>query len=263
MENAEIKFNWQNLYSNIPQMVLDKILFQNDCFDRIGPIKLPLRVFNDESPTTFILYYFGFYQSGENYFLLTQQESLKFANPVLRVSSNCNWAFDLSSMRCDCKWELEYSKKVISEELNKDGLIIFALDQHGKSIPGSIRGHALLYALGQIQAQDLVYGAYIKNGFKLDYRNYDEVIVIIKSLGIKKMRLLSNNPEKIEAFVNSGFEVERIPIEKPYEQNDAEELGVKKIKLGHHLNLESFDKNDIRIYGLDPNDVFNGNGNNH
>ncbi|MCX6223055.1 MAG: hypothetical protein NTZ69_18970 [Bacteroidia bacterium] len=257
------KTKWTELYSQIPEEILNKILLRTDTFDRIGPIELPLRIFfkENQEPTKFILYYYGFYKSGENYFLLTQKESLMFDNPIVRVSSNCNWAFDLRSMRCDCEWELEYAKKVVSEESDQDGLIIFALDQHGKSITGGIRGHALIYALGQIQKQDLVYAAYKDNGFRIDYREYDEVISILKSLNINKMRFLSNNPEKIEAFTKSGFGVTRVPIEKPYDKNDSEELGVKKIKLGHHLNLENFNREDISIYGLDPSKVFNGNGN--
>ncbi len=253
---------WAELYSQIPKEVLDKILCRTELYDRIGPIELPLRIFFQEvqEPVKFILYYFGFYESGENYFLLTQKESLKFDNPIVRVSSNCNWAFDLRSMRCDCEWELEYAKKMVSEEPEQDGLIIFALDQHGKSIPGKIRGHALLYALGQIQKQDLVYGAYLKNGFDIDYRNYNEVCNILKSLNITKMRLLTNNPDKIKAFQQCGYEVTRLPIEKPYSRHDSEELGVKKIKLGHHLELGNFNRDDISIYDLDPNKVFNESG---
>jgi len=254
---SDKKQQWSELYSQIPVDVLNKILLRTDKFDRIGPIELPLTIFHDKkNPVKFILYYFGFYESGENYFLLTQNELLNFNNPVTRISSNCNWAFDFGSMRCDCQWELEYSKKIVSETPDQNGLIIFCLDQHGKSIPGGVRGHALLYALGQIQKQDLVYGAYKLNGFKLDYRNYIEVQTILKSLKINDMRLLTNNPEKVSALKESGFGVERLSIEKPYEQHDAEELGVKKMKLGHYLNLENFNKNDIELYGLDPDKVF-------
>ena len=253
------KLAWSALYESIPPHILSQILLRTEQFDRIGPIELPLRILfrEQQEPTLFTLFYFGFYESGENYFLLTQNNSLKFNNPIVRVSSNCNWAFDLGSMRCDCEWELEYSKEIISKEPERDGLIIFALDQHGKAIPGKTRGHALLYALGQAQRQDLVYSAYVKNGFNLDYRNYDEVITILESLGINKMRLLSNNPEKISAFSDHGFQVTRLPIEKPYDRYDSEELGVKKFKLGHHLNLENFKKEDVGLYGLDPKKVFN------
>jgi GTP cyclohydrolase II len=254
-KGANVKEQWGALYKNVPPQALERVLVRGDDFDRIGPIELPMLT-PQHGVVHFTLYYFGFYESGESYFLITRSKDLQFTNPLVRVSSNCNWAFDLDSVRCECNWELQHAKAKLAVEPDADGLIIFALDQHGKSIPGGTRGHALIYALGQAQGQDLVREAYINNGFALDYRKYDDVNAILRAVGVRRMRLMTNNPERIEYFRAQGFETERESVEKPYEPHDAEELGVKKEKLGHMLDLPSFHKEDVRLYGLDPTRVF-------
>ncbi len=247
--------DWQPLYTLVPDGLVDKVLLRTETYDRIGPITLPLLT-KDKGVLDFTVYYYGFFSSGEEYFLVTRSKELEYTFPLVRISSNCNWAFDLGSVRCDCDWELQYAKTKIAEEENDDGFIIFAIDQHGKSIPGGTRGHALIYALGQAQGQDLVRDAYILNGFELDYRQYDDICVILRHLGIKRMRLLTNNPDRIDYLSRNGFEVHRQPIEKPYEKYDSEELGVKRDRLSHYLILDRFRHDDVRIYGLDPDRVF-------
>src|SRR5215213_9984644 len=246
--NAERRrHEWSELYSTAPAAALGMVLHRSEHYDRIGPIRLPLRT-EGRGIVEFTLYYYGFYASGQSYFMLTPSHGLAFGNPVVRISSNCNWAFDLNSIRCECDWEFQTAKAAIADLPDSDGLIIFALDQHGKSIPGGTRGHALIYALGQAQQQDLVHDAYVKNGFALDYRSYDDVCSILRALGVGRMRLLTNNPERIEYFHEQGFQPERMSIEKPYERHDSEELGVKREKLNHLLELPDFDPAHIRVY---------------
>lgn len=250
------KWRWTSLYSHIPKEIRGKILLRTANFDRVGPITLPLSVEGGKNISDFTIYYFGIYESKQNYFLLTRNSELEFKNPVVRISSNCIWAFAFDSQRCDCNWEFEFSKNQLCNLENNDGLIIFAEGHHGKSITGGVRGHSLIYAAGQHQNEDLVNGAYIKNGFKIDYRNYDDIITILKFLRIDKLKLLTNNPERTSILRENGFEVLQVPIEKPYTQFDSEELGVKKIILKHKLNLMDFKEDDIKIYGLDSEKVF-------
>lgn len=249
------KKEWERLYSTVDDGVVQEVLLRTETHDRIGPITLPLRTVG-RGVLDYTIYYYGFYATGNSYFLITRSAELVFTSPLLRISSNCNWAFDFDSVRCECDWEFQYAKTRISEQLNNDGLIIFAVDQHGKSVPGGTRGHALLYAIGQAQRQDLVYNAYIKNGFEIDYRTYDEIFVILRAVGINQLRLLTNNPERVESFIQHGFNTEREAIEKPYERYDSEELGIKREKLHHYLTLDKFSRDDIRIYGLDPERTF-------
>jgi 3,4-dihydroxy 2-butanone 4-phosphate synthase / GTP cyclohydrolase II len=139
---------------------------------------------------------------------------------------------------------------MLSSSKSKDFMIFFAVDDHGKGIEGGLRGHALLYALGQVLKQELVFDAYEKNGFQHEYRNYQEIKEILDSLGISQMRLLTNNPERTKFFRDQGYHVKQLSIEKPYDPYLSEELGMKKAKLGHDLSLHGFSKRDIEIYGL-------------
>jgi GTP cyclohydrolase II len=249
------KKDWEHLYSIVGDSAVQEVLLRTETYDRIGPITLPLRTVG-RGILDYTVYYYGFYATGNSYFLITRSSELVFNFPLLRVSSNCNWAFDFDSVRCECDWEFQHAKAKVSEQANDDGLIIFAVDQHGKSVPGGTRGHALIYALGQAQRQDLVYDAYAKNGFEVDYRSYDEIFVILRAVGIDRIRLLTNNPERVEIFAQHGFNIQREAIEKPYEVYDSEELGVKRERLHHYLTLDRFSRDDIRIYGLDPERAF-------
>lgn len=243
-----------NLYRHIPKNIKEEVLLRTKYFDRIGPIKIPSEIITTVVDLT--LFYYVCYTSKNEYFLITKNKELKFNNPFLRVSSNCFYGFITNSKRCDCQWQLNYALDLLQNQSDNDFLIIFAIDDHGKAIDGGLRGHALLYALGQELKQELVFDAYNKNGFKEDYRNYDDIDLVLKSLLIDKFRLLTNNPERTNFFVKKGYTVEQFPIEKPYDKYLSEELGIKKEKLGHKLNLEGFTKKDIEIYGLSE-DSFN------
>jgi len=204
------KLKWSSLYNHLSKDVRSKILLRTKYFDRIGPIDLPLGIGNEELISQFIIFYFGFYESKQNYFLLTRNTELSFDNPLVRISSNCIWAFTFDSKRCDCNWEFEFSKNQLSQLNSNDGLIIFAEGHHGKSIEGGIRGHSVIYAAGQSQKEDLVNGAYVTNGFKTEYRSYDDIIKILNFLKISKLKLLTNNPERVSVLTENGFEVERV-----------------------------------------------------
>lgn len=242
------------LYNHIPQRIKKDILVRTDDFDRIGPITIPSEI--NSNIVELILFYYTFYESKNDYFLITKNSDLNFENPFLRISSNCFYAYTVNSRRCDCKWQLDYSLKLLQEQTDNNFLIIFAVDDHGKGIDGGLRGHALLYALGQKLKQELIFDAYERNGFNSEYRNYVDIHLILKSLSVKKIKLLTNNPLRVTFFRNEGYMVEQITIEKPYDKYLSEELGMKKEKLGHNLVLDGFEKKDIGIYGLSE-DSFN------
>lgn len=247
---------WAWLYNNRPERLKKVALRKSATLERLGPIALPLEIKGRSEPVEFSAFYFGSYDTGDHYIVLSPG-AWNLSNPLLRISSNCIWAFALGSVRCDCRWEFEEAKRLATEEPSHNAVLIFAASQHGKGVPGGIRGHALVYAFGQAANQDLVYGAYETNGFALDYRSYADVGRILRDLGIDAVRLLTNNPDRVEALAREGLVVERVPLEKPYLPWDSEELGVKKTRLGHMLDLPGFVHSDVRRYGLDPNQVFN------
>ena len=246
--NSSQKKKLGKLYIRIPKDSRKRILQRTEHFDRIGPIKLPCEVHSDV--IELIMYYFICYESGNEYFLITKNSSLKFNNPFLRISSNCFYGYIVNSKRCDCKWQFNASLEMMQNQPDNDFLVIFAVNDHGKAIEGGLRGHALLYALGQDLKQELISDAYKKNGFIEDERDYNDIHLILKSLSISSFRLLTNNPERVSFFLSHNYLVEQHSIEKPYDIYLSEELGMKREKLGHSLKLNGFNKKDIEVYGL-------------
>lgn len=249
------RWKWSGLYRGRPATV-GSVVKRTKGFEQIGPIHLPLEVKGRPEPIDFAAYYFGSYDTGDDYLVLSPGSWSISPNPLVRISSNCIWAFALASVRCDCRWEFEEAKRLAVDEAGHNALLIFAASQHGKSVPGGVRGHALIYSLGQAARQELVHDAYARNGFEVDYRSYGDIATILRQCGARSIRLLTNSPDRVRALEREGFEVDRVPLEKPYRAWDAEELGVKKVRLGHLLNLDGFDETHVRRYGLDPVDVF-------
>src|SRR5690349_1652178 len=112
--------DWERLYAIVPDGAVQKVLLRTNTHDRIGPIRLPLRTIN-KGVLDFTVYYYGFHATGDSYFLITRAIDLSFTFPLVRISSNCNWAFDFDSVRCECDWEFQYAKAKISEQPSNDG----------------------------------------------------------------------------------------------------------------------------------------------
>ncbi len=151
------------------------------------------------------------------------------AAPLVRVHSSCFTGDVLDSLRCDCGDQLHMAMRMINEE--GTGAVIY-LPQEG-------RGIGLLAKLKAYQLQDQGYDTVEANhklGFKADSRDYGVGLQILKDLGLSSVRLLTNNPQKINAF--PGFDlkvVEQIPIIAPPEKQREFYLATKRDKLGHTL----------------------------
>lgn len=150
---------------------------------------------------------------------------------IVRIHSECITGDLFGSKRCDCGEQLDESLQTIG----KHGGIVIYLRQEGRGI--GIINKLKAYNL-QDQGLDTV-DANTHLGFEPDERTYEIAFEILKDLGVKKIRLLTNNPEKISAFEQSDIEiVERLPIEiKPGEQN-RRYLETKKTVMGHMLKLK-------------------------
>ncbi len=148
---------------------------------------------------------------------------------VVRVHSECFTGDLLHSQRCDCGPQLDKSLEVISKE---KGVLIY-LRQEG-------RGIGLINKLKAYNLQDEGLNTVDANhqlGFETDERTYEIATLILKDLGIRRIKLLTNNPEKVNSLVEQGIEiVDRIPIMiEPNIENEAY-LQVKRDVMGHLLD---------------------------
>jgi len=152
----------------------------------------------------------------------------KFANqiPLVRVHSECITGDVFGSCRCDCGAQLQRSLALIAEE----GGVLVYLRQEGRGIGLSNKIKA--YAL-QEQGYDTV-DANLKLGLPADNRDYAIAYQIIKYLGIDVLRMLTNNPKKIEAMEKYGLTVsERVPLTITPTDANRDYLATKQQKLGH------------------------------
>jgi GTP cyclohydrolase II len=149
--------------------------------------------------------------------------------PLVRVHSQCLTGDVLASLRCDCRAQLELSLKKIAEA--PSGVLLY-LPQEG-------RGIGLMNKLRAYELQDGgmdTVEANVSLGFAADAREYDFPAQILKKLGAKKIRLLSNNPDKVKQLESAGVRVvERVPCQPRISKISRRYLQTKKSKMGHLL----------------------------
>ena len=149
--------------------------------------------------------------------------------PLVRVHSSCFTGDVLDSLRCDCGDQLHMAMRMIHAE--GTGAVVY-LPQEGRGI--GLTAKLKAYQL-QDQGLDTVEANH-KLGFKSDTRDYGIGLQILKDLGLTSVRLLTNNPQKVNAF--PGFDltlVEQVPIIAPPEKQREQYLATKRDKMGHTL----------------------------
>jgi GTP cyclohydrolase II len=149
--------------------------------------------------------------------------------PLVRVHSQCLTGDVFTSQRCDCRAQLEFSLQKIAKE--PSGVLLY-LPQEG-------RGIGLLNKLKAYELQDGgldTVEANRKLGFAADSRDYEFAAEALKALGVREVRLLSNNPDKVAQLEKAGVRViERIPCRPRTSRHSQAYLRTKKRKLGHLL----------------------------
>lgn len=154
------------------------------------------------------------------------------AEPVLvRVHSECLTGDSLGSKKCDCGEQYDAAMKMIAKEGR--GILLY-MKQEGRGI--GLLNKLKAYAL-QDEGLDTV-EANLALGFAPDLREYKSSADMLKNLGVEKIKLITNNPEKIDGLRESGINVvQRIPVEMPVNKNDEFYLKIKKEKMNHLLNI--------------------------
>jgi len=151
------------------------------------------------------------------------------AAPLVRLHSSCFTGDLLDSLRCDCGDQLHMALDMIGRE--GSGVLVY-LPQEGRGIGlvEKIRAYEL-----QDKGLDTV-EANLALGFKADSRDYGVGIQLLKDLGLRSVRLLTNNPKKTDAFIYGGFDLEvvdQVPILPPVHEFNERYLATKREKLGH------------------------------
>ncbi len=196
--------------------------------------KLVFRITEAELPTrhgNFKIYAYGVKYENQNPLVLVMGDPTKVAAPLVRIHSSCFTGDLLDSLRCDCGDQLHLAMDMISQE--GAGVLVY-LPQEG-------RGIGLLDKLKAYNLQDRgldTVEANLALGFKADVRDYGIGIQLLKDLGLSKVRLLTNNPKKTDAFIYGGFDLEvvdQVPILPPVHEHNARYLATKRDKLGHRL----------------------------
>jgi len=165
------------------------------------------------------------FKEGEKEHLVIYKENLEVI-PIVRVHSECLTGDAIGSLKCDCRDQLEYALK-LAEETN--GMVIY-LRQEGRNI-------GLLNKINAYALQDKGANTVEANhqlGFAADERTYEIVTYILNHFKIDKIKLLTNNPHKINSISDIEI-VERVPIIMDSNKFNEDYLDVKKDEMGHLL----------------------------
>jgi 3,4-dihydroxy 2-butanone 4-phosphate synthase/GTP cyclohydrolase II len=192
--------------------------------------KLVQRVEVIQMPTdygNFDLHLYHASTDGQHHLALVMGEVAGKSNVLVRVHSECLTGDVFGSRRCDCGAQLHQAMRQVAEE--GQGVILY-MRQEGRGI--GLVPKLLAYKL-QEQGYDTV-EANLKLGYKMDLREYGLGAQILADLGLKTIRLLTNNPKKVVGLEGYGLEiVEQVPIRVKPNRHNTRYLRTKREKLGH------------------------------
>ncbi len=220
-KNYALKFAEENDFEAFSmEELISKRLKEEKAVKRVVETRLPTKFYGEFKAI-------GYETPIGEVVALVRGESLEEC--VVRIHSECLTGDVFHSLRCDCGEQLERALKKIDSE-NK-GVLIYMKGHEGRGI--GLINKLMAYKL-QDEGKDTV-EANLELGFPPDMRSYGIAAQILMDLGVKKVRLMTNNPEKIEELKNYGFDVVREPIEIEPSEENLKYLKAKREKLGHFL----------------------------
>lgn len=170
--------------------------------------------------------------SNEEFVVLYKGKMQANLPTLVRIHSQCLTGDVFGSVKCDCGLQLNKAMKLIEAE-GRGAIVYQQQEGRGIGIINKIRAYAL-----QDEGADTV-EANEQLGFAVDARTYQQCAEVLFDLGLCKVRVMSNNPDKMKALEKAGLQVvERVPIEVETQEPAAHYLRTKKEKLGHFLNFD-------------------------
>lgn len=206
-------------------IVSDNACARNKTIERIAEARLPTK-FGE-----FRIIGYRSLISNEEFIVLTRGVFSSDKPTLVRVHSQCLTGDVFGSTKCDCGQQLEAAMKLIDKE-NCGAIVYQQQEGRGIGIINKIRAYALQDAgADTIEANERL-------GLAVDLRNYEQCAEILRDLGLWRIRLMSNNPEKIRALNDNGLEIaERVPLSIKFHGNLARYLKTKREQMGHLINL--------------------------
>ena len=193
---------------------------------RIAQANLPTGKFGD-----FTIIAYEVKHESQQPLVLVKGDLAATAAPLVRLHSSCFTGDLLDSLRCDCGSQLEMALTMIDQA--GVGVLVY-LPQEGRGIGlvEKIKAYDLQEkGLDTVEANQAL-------GYKADMRDYGVGIQILKDLGLRQVRLLTNNPKKVDAFIYDGFDlqvIDQVPIVAPTNPHNLRYLSTKRDKMGHIL----------------------------
>lgn len=193
--------------------------------ERVATAKLPTQVGD------FLIAGYRSLNSTEEFVVLYKGEMRSDLPTLVRIHSQCLTGDVFGSIKCDCGPQLHLAMEMIEQE-GRGAIVYQQQEGRGIGIINKIRAYAL-----QDEGADTV-EANEKLGFEVDARNYRQCAEILFDLGLCQVKVISNNPDKLNALEQAGLRVvARIPIETETPEPAAHYLKTKKEKLGHLLHV--------------------------
>ncbi len=207
-----------------------KSCFFTSCLDEPARFKSALVTSEmADLPTRYGIFKVKAYKDGcQEHLAIMSQNFFDLDSPIVRIHSECLTGDTLGSLKCDCNNQLDLALKLIAQE---GGLVIYHR-QEGRNI-------GLVNKINAYRLQDEGYNtiqANLKLGFKEDERDYSAVGAILKELKVSKMKLVTNNPKKIDFIQGFGMEItQRIPAITAVNEYNKGYIQTKKEGMGHLL----------------------------
>lgn len=203
----------------------------------LGPVRLPLEI-RDGKVVDFQLY---FAKGSTTRYLVAAQGLDPAARPLVRIESACLFGHVFRSRRCDCGFQLQEA----CDRIGRDGgLVVYGIDEDGRGL--GIEGHFRTYMLRQLQHMDTT-EVYRHLGVPLDQRDYTDIAQILSHFSLTDVRILTNNPRRLDFLERAGIRYERVPHERHVDRYSAVSMLDKASALPY---MFSFDGHMTRLRRL-------------